>query len=126
MLGHKQQYKGYSDFVMQGVYEETDTFHPKGNMAAVFGDEAFKEWVDEELLPELAAEGKSRVIQPNLTMQQVNDGAAYYKTSTKDMRKIIRGPQIENEGCKIAMYLCQASAAAKLRDIADYFNLNHA
>jgi chromosomal replication initiation ATPase DnaA len=68
----------------------------------------------------------SRVVQPNLTMQQVNDGAAYYKTSTKDMRKIIRGPQIENEVCKIAMYLCQASAAAKLRDIADYFNLNHA
>ena len=35
MLGHKQQYKGYGDFVMQGVDEET-----------------FKEWVDEELLPE--------------------------------------------------------------------------
>ena len=127
MLGHRQQYKGYSDFVMQGVDEETETFQRKGNMAAVFGDAAFKEWVYEELLPELAAEAKSRVVQPDLTMQQVTDGvAAYYKTSTKDMRKISRGPQTENEARKIAMYLCQELAAAKLREIADYFNLNHA
>ena len=127
MLGHKQQYKGYNDFVMQGVDEETAKFHRKGNMAGIFGDAAFKEWVYEELLPELTAEGKSRVVQPDLTMQQVTDGvAAYYKTSTKEMRKISRGPQTENEARKIAMYLCQELAAAKLREIADYFNLNHA
>ena len=37
---------------MQGVDEETDTFPRISNMASVFGDETFKEWVDEELLPE--------------------------------------------------------------------------
>jgi len=71
MLGHKQRYKSYSDFVMQGVDERTEKFHRKGNMAAVFGDIAFKEWVYEELLPELDAEGRNRVVQPDLTMQQV-------------------------------------------------------
>lgn len=127
MLSHKQQYRDYSEFVMQGVDEETEKFHKKGNMAAVFGDEGFKEWVYEELLPELAAEGKSRVVRPDLTTQQVTNGvAAYYKTSTEELRKASRGPQIENEARKIAMYLCQELAAAKLREIADYFNLSHA
>lgn len=47
MLGHKQGFKGYSHFVMQSVDEETEKFHQKGNMATVFGDKAFKEWVYE-------------------------------------------------------------------------------
>jgi hypothetical protein len=73
-------------------------FHRKGNMAAILGDKSFKEWVYEELLPELGAERKSRVVQPDLTMQQVTDGvAAYYKTNTKDLLKISRGPQTENK-----------------------------
>ncbi|MFT6778715.1 MAG: putative transposase, partial [Paraglaciecola sp.] len=60
MLGHKQQYKDYSDFVMQSIDTKTENFHRKGNMAAIFGDKAFKEWVYEALLPELGAERKSR------------------------------------------------------------------
>ncbi|GAC18143.1 transposase [Paraglaciecola arctica] len=127
MLGHKQHYKDYRKFVMQGIDEQTATFHRKGNMSAVFGDEAFKKWVYDELLPELTAEGKSRVIQPNLTIQQVTEAvAAYYKTSTKELLKVSKGPQTENEARKIAMYLCQELAAAKLCEIAEYFNLNHA
>jgi putative transposase len=127
MSGHKQRYKGYRDFVMQGVDEETEKFHRKGNMAAVFGDKAFKQWVYEELLPELAAEDKSRIVQPDLSMQQVAEGVAvYYQTSADDLRKVCRGPQPENEARKVAMYLCQELAAAKLRDIGDYFGLNHA
>jgi prophage antirepressor-like protein len=43
-------------------------------MAAVFGDDDFKEWVYDELLPELTVEGKSRVVQPNLTMEAVTEG----------------------------------------------------
>jgi REP element-mobilizing transposase RayT len=126
MLGHKQHYEGYREFVMQGIDEQTETFHRKGNMSAVFGDEGFKKWVYEELLPELTAEGKSRVIQPNLTIQQVTEAvAAYYKTSTKELLKVSKGPQTENEARKIAMYLCQELAAAKLCEIAEYFNLNH-
>jgi putative transposase len=127
MLGHKQRYKGYSDFVMQGIDKDTEMFHRKGNMAAIFGDKAFKKWVYEELFPELGAERKSRIVQPDLTMQQAVDGvAAYYKTNTKDILKISRGPQTENEARKIAMYLCQELVAAKLKEIAYYFNLSHA
>ena len=44
----------------------------------------------------------------------------------KGYAKNHRGPQTENEVYKIVMYLCQSSAAAKLRDIAHYFKLNHA
>jgi putative transposase len=55
----------YGDFVMQGIDKETEIFHRKSNMAAIFGDKAFKEWVYEALLPELGAERKSRVVQPD-------------------------------------------------------------
>ena len=122
----KQRFKGYQHFVMQGIDEETEKFHGKGNMGAIFGDDDFKEWVYEELLPELEAEGKSRVIQPNLTMELVTDSvAAHYKSSADDIRKIIRGPQQGNEARKVAMYLCQELSGAKLREIADHFNLHH-
>ena len=126
VLGHKQRYKGYSNFVSQGVDEQTAKFYRKDNMAAVFGDDDFKEWVYDELLPELTVEGKSRVVQPNLTMEAVTEGvAAYYSTNSDEIRKITRGPQQGNEARKLAMYLCQELSGAKLTEIADYFNLHH-
>ena len=126
VLGHKQRYKSYSNFVSQGVDEQTTKFYSKGNIPAIFGDNDFKEWVYDELLPELAVEGKSRVVQPDLTMQAVTEGvAAYYNTNSDEIRKIIRGPQQGNEARKLAMYLCQELSGAKLTEIADYFNLHH-
>jgi putative transposase len=126
LLGQKQRYRGYNHFVMQGVDEETEHFHHKGNIAAIFGDDTFKEWVYEELLPTLEAEGKSRLIRPNLTMQFVTEAVAtHYRTNTAALRKVIRGPQKGNEARKVSMYLCQELTGAKLREIADYFDLKH-
>ena len=45
-------------------------------MATLIGDKEFREWVYETLLPELAAEDKSNVIQLDLTMGQVIAGVA--------------------------------------------------
>jgi putative transposase len=111
---------------MQGVDEDTKKFHEKGKMGAIFGDETFKQWVFDELMPKLAAEGKSRVIQPNLTMPIIVEGVvAFYNTTPAALLKCTRGPQHNNEPRKVAMYLSQELAAARLVEIADYFNLNH-
>ena len=62
-----------------------------------------------------------------MTIQQVTEAvAAYYKTTKQELLKVSKGPQTENEARKIAMYLCQELASAKLCEIAEYFNLNHA
>jgi hypothetical protein len=94
MLGHEDKYKGYSNDVLAGVDEETAKFYSKGNMGSIIGDKGFREWVYEELLPQLAAEQKSRVIQPDLTMGQVISVVAnYFSVSEVDITKRVKGPQ---------------------------------
>ncbi len=127
LLGHKQRYKGYGDFVKQGIDEETAKFYQKGNLATIIGDKDFKAWVYDKLLPELAAEEKGRVIHPDLTMDDITNAVAMnYDTCTDDIRKVIKGPQKGNDARKQAMYLCQELSGSKLREIAHYFQLGHA
>jgi len=52
--------------------------------------------------------------------------ASFYQTTTDKLTSVVKGPQKGIEARKIAMYLCQELAQAKLNDIADYFNLGHA
>lgn len=49
-----------------------------------------------------------------------------YGNSVDEITRVVKGPQSENEARKVAMYLCQELSAAKLREIAGYFNLGHA
>jgi putative transposase len=51
MLGHEDKHKGYANYVMAGVDEETAQFYSKGNLTSIIGDKGFREWVYEELLP---------------------------------------------------------------------------
>lgn len=76
MLGQKQRYRGYANYVMQGVDEQTARWYRRGNMAAIVGDKGFKSWVYEELLVELEAEERARVIHPVLSMEAIVTGVA--------------------------------------------------
>ncbi|MCU7937164.1 MAG: transposase [Candidatus Thiodiazotropha sp. (ex Dulcina madagascariensis)] len=126
MLGSKQRYRGYADYIMDGVDEETAEFYQKGNIAAIIGSRDFKGWVYEELLPGLQAEEKVRIIQPDLSMDVITSNVATaYGNSVDGITRVVKGLQKENEARKVAMYLCQELSAAKLREIADYFNLSH-
>lgn len=126
MLNKKNRFSGYSEYVLQGVDKETKELYKKGNITAVIGNVSFKKWVFEALLPDLAAEGKSRVIQANLVIQDVVNGVAvFYGVDADDILKTTRGPQPENQARKVAMYLCQELSAAKLIEIAQHFNLSN-
>jgi len=126
LLKHPNPFAGYRDYVMRGVDEQTKRFHAKGNMGTIFGDKTFKLWVFDELMPQLAAEGKSRMIQPNLSMPIVVQGVvAYYNTTPEALLKCSCGPQHGNEPRKVAMYLSQLLSAARLVEIIDYLNLHH-
>ena len=126
LVKHFNPFEDYRDYVKRGVDEDTKQFHEKDNMAAIFGDAMFKQWVLDELMPQLAAEQKSCVIQLNLSMPIVVPGvAAYYNTTSEALLKCTREPQHDNEPRKVAMYLSQELSATRLVEIADYFNLNH-
>ncbi len=127
MLGHKQRYKGYANYVLAGIDEETAQFYNKGNQAAVMGDKAFKSWVSDELLPDLEAGEKLSLLHPTITMRDITAIIAKnYETTEKAICKVVKGPQKGSEARKVAMYLSQELAGEKLREIADYFNLSHA
>jgi len=126
LLGHTQRYRGYARYVMEGVDEETAHYYQRGNRAAIMGGQDFKSWVYDELLPDLEAEEKGRVILPSRTMDTIVSGVARaYRTTPARLTKVVKGPQKGNEARKIAMYLCQELAEVKLRDIAEFFNLRH-
>jgi len=127
LLGNKQRYKGYENYVMQGVDEATAKFYSKGNFAAIIGDKDFKGWVYDELLPELKSEEKSRIIQLDIPLSDItNTVAKRYRTTVDAIRQVTKGPQKKNEARKQAMYLCQELSGLKLIEIADYFHLSHA
>jgi len=126
MLGSRQRYKGYANFVGQNVDEETASLYLKGNLPSVIGCSAFKANVANERLTNLSSIKKIRVVQPNVSIGSVTKCVAqYYKTTEKELRKVIKGPMKGNKPRKIAMYLCQEVSGAKLREIALYFELKH-
>jgi len=127
MLGSKQRFKEYAAFVDQGVDDETATFYGKGNTAGIYGDKVFKEWVFDELLPELSAEEKTRVLQPVIELKEIiHFVATSYKMASDDLCRMTKGPNSGNAPRKIAMYLCQRLSGTTLSRIADHFNLSHA
>jgi putative transposase len=122
--GYRHPFEGYRHYVMRGVDEQTKRFHTKGNMGTIFGDETFKLWVFDELMPQLAAEGKSRMIQPNLSRPKVVQGVGvYYNTTLEALMKCTRGPQHGNEPRKVAMYLSQELGWWKLQIISIYITM---
>ena len=67
-------------------------------MENIIGDKGLREWIYEERLPQLSAEQKSRVIQPDLTMgHEISDVANYLAVTEVGITKIVEGPQKENE-----------------------------
>ncbi|NQY35709.1 MAG: transposase [Alteromonadaceae bacterium] len=53
ILGHHYRFEGYRKFVAKGVDESMANFYSKNNYATIIGDQGFKEWIYDELLPEL-------------------------------------------------------------------------
>ncbi|GJL52529.1 MAG: hypothetical protein NPIRA01_37560 [Nitrospirales bacterium] len=126
LLDSKQRAQAYLRYVLEGVDEETVHFYHRNNRAAIMGDQPFKAWVYDELLPNLEAEEKGQVILPSLTMDAIVTGVAHaYRTTPEQLTTVVKGPQKGNEARKLAMYLCQELADFQLKNIAEYFQLRH-
>lgn len=86
ILGHQNRFEGYRRFVAKGVDENTAHFYGENNYAAIIGDKAFKEWIYDELLPELKIEQKSRLVHPDTHLAEVvEDVACHYNCSVSEL-----------------------------------------
>jgi hypothetical protein len=66
-------------------------------MGFVFGDQSFKKGVFDELLPEVDAAQKGRVVQSKLPIKTVISAVAdFYQINDEQITKCIRGRQTEN------------------------------
>ena len=123
ILGHHDRFEGYRQFVAKGVDENTANFYGKNNYATIIGDQDFKEWIYDELLPELELEQKSRLVHPDTDLAEVIKGVAcFYNCSVSELTVATQG-KAKNEKRKVAMHLCQELTGAKLSTIAKHFHL---
>jgi putative transposase len=98
----------------------------KEKIGAVFGCDLFKSWVFDDLLPQLKNEKKSRVIQPNLTMDAVILVVAnFYQVDINTILTSAHGRVKENRPRKVAIHLCQELTGSTMGKIAKVFNLGH-
>ena len=125
ILGHKQKYKAYASFVNQGVDEETQKYYSGVQLPSIIGETRFKQWIFDNMLTDQVAELKSNTIANNLELMDIiNSVAAFYNQDINSLVLVKKGPQVENEARKVAMYLCQQLTDKYLIDIAKNFNLN--
>jgi len=124
ILGHKQKYKAYAEFVNQGVDEETQKYYSGAQLPSVIGETGFKQWIYDKMLRDQVAESKSNTIANNLNLMDILKAVAvFYNKDINSLILVKKGPQVENEGRKVAMYLCQQLTDKYLIDIAKIFNL---
>ena len=124
VLGHKQKYKAYQNFVSQGVDDEILDMYSGKQIPSVIGESGFKEWIFDKLLNNEKAEIKSKIISSTIEINDVIKAVSiFYQKEIIELLQVVKGPQVKNEARKVAMYLCQELASCYLKDIAVKFNL---
>ena len=102
MLGHKQRYRGYADYIHEGVDPDLLQFYHHGNTATVIGDKEFRSWLHDDVLPDSRAEDKAKITHADRNMAQVTRAVAkFYKKDSKSIRSVIKGPDRLDEIIKV-------------------------
>ena len=102
MLGHKQRYRGYADYIHEGVDPDLLQNYHQGNTATVIGDKEFRSWLHDDVLPDSRAEDKAKITHADRNMAQVTRAVAkFYKKDSKSIRSVIKGPDRLDEIIKV-------------------------
>ncbi len=125
LLGEHECYKGYKRFVLQGNSNEVINFY-HNHRGHILGSDAYKAFICERFLTDATVKIVSQERRPDLTVDDVVNGVAeYYGVSVNSLYLSIRGLREENEGRKIAMFLCQEILDSRLAMLSFLFNLSH-
>ena len=125
MLGRKQKYSGYRNYVEAGVDEEIKRYYNRGNMATVLGDKTFRESVYREL-ENIDKESLYQLLKFKPEPDQiVATVASVFGTSWQEIVTRKPGRRMRNDARKVAMYCMQYMSDMRLTEIAEYFGLRH-
>ncbi len=127
MLGKKNRFQGYRQYVAQENTEEITRFYHRGNIATVMGDKDFVAWLREDKIPELEERRViKQIIAKEMKLQTlIGLIAKFYKVSSKEVTQLSRGYRQKNQIRKIAMFICQQLGGYSLKEIMKAFNLTN-
>ena len=127
MLGKKNKFQGYRQYVAQENTEEITRFYNRGNTASVIGDKDYIAWLREDKIPELE---DKRIIQQVISKELqlktlIGLIAKFYKVSSEEITQLSRGYKQKKQIRKIAMFICQQLGGYSLKEIMEAFNLTN-
>ena len=122
MLGSKQRYAAYRNYVDAGVDEDIKRFYSKGNVASILGAKAFKEELAERKGPMDHESDVYTQLGRLQAFQIVGVVAALYHVDAKILVDRKSGKPA-NWARKVAMYACQRYGRMILVDIAKHFHV---
>ena len=125
MLAHKQRYKGYQNYIAQGVDDDLKRYYGHYNILQVLGNAEFKKdaietFEDTEL-------EKIRIALNNKpsTDEVIRMVCEYCKTSEKRIREKPKGRRAANPYRAFAMYVCRRYGDTSQKQLALAFDLLH-
>jgi len=125
MLGHKQKYRGYKNYVARGVDEDLLRFYGKGNIFSVLGDRDFRESVRKEA-SETDLEKLREVLQDRPRINElVKNIAVIYQVDEEFITRNPSGRRTSNPARAFAMYAAQEYGNKSLKEIAAAFGLGN-
>jgi putative transposase len=125
MLGHRHRYKGYSNFVEQGIDEDIKRFYGKGNVLSVLGGKEFRAQREEEH-ENLDIEKLRLALEGKPTMEEIFDLiTGVTKKTKKELLTRSKGKRSNFPERAFAVYACHRYSRADHNEIAHYFGLSH-
>ena len=125
MLGQKNRYKGYFNYVERGIDEDIKQFYSKGNILGVLGSKEYREERRKEndktdLLALRAA------LQDRPSIEEVLEQVSKItKVASKNLRKSGKKSKVQSANRAFAMYACKHYSDSTYKIIAEFFNLSH-
>ena len=125
MLGHKQRYKGYQNYIAQGVDEDIKRYYCHYNILSVLGSPEFKKSaIESSKETELDEPGKALINKPD-TDEIIKLVSHYAKTNKQDIRVKPKGKRQPNAIRAFAMFACRCYGDSSQKQLAEAFQLRH-
>ena len=125
MLGHRNRYAGFADYVEAGIDEDIKRFYSKGNILSVLGDKEFRTERKEEH-DKLDLEGLRRALEDKPSIDELLELlVTITKQALPDLLKPIKGKRVGYPYRAFAIYACHEYSSSNHLEIAKKFGLTN-
>ena len=125
MLGQRNRYRGYADYVEKGVDEDIKRFYSKDNILGVLGSKEYREQRREEV-KDADILTLRHALQDRPEIKEVlNLVSKITGLKQLDLKKPGKTSAVNAAKRAFAIYACKTYSAATYKAIAEHFNLTH-